>query len=561
MTAFVENAAVAAGLLCAPKRLGIETRSKRRWTVRSAIAEGPPPTGKVNAMDMDAYVRGFESVDEEALFEVDATDDTRDDIEGSLPEDLKGTLFRVMPGRSDAQGVPLDNYFDGDGMVVAVSFDGKKVFVRNRFIKTKAFEREKRAKKMLYRGMYGSKVPGGALANFAVKVKQAANRFAVYHGRRLLCLHDWGTPYSVDPTSLLTRGRTNVRTEILNSEKMIPSARFDASTGNVVLATKSFLPVGMELSFKEYNDDYRVQRKRKEIVRASGLVQDFGLTKSSYILFQAPYSFDSTSHLFGVKSRYQDALSKSGTNAEILVIPRDDGRKVEKFRTESVYVGRIANSYDCENGDIVIDAVQHDALFLGDGLMAKNYGERVPRSSLVRYVLRQDGTTQEVELLHNQVDYPTTSPTVQSQRHTYIYAVAAEMEEVSPPRGIAKIDCDTKSVEKWIPESASSFCSAPVFVPRRSDSSSQAEDDGYIVTMLYDGADNASKVAVLDAQQLTKGPLCLINLQRPYPHGLTSTWTSDTFSMAAAQKTNSFEIFKNKGWNQVDSGFSLMGLQ
>lgn len=40
-----------------------------------------------------------------------------DDIEGAIPEGLRGALYRIGPGRLDVDGHPLSHIFDGDGMV------------------------------------------------------------------------------------------------------------------------------------------------------------------------------------------------------------------------------------------------------------------------------------------------------------------------------------------------------------------------------------------------------------------------------------------------------------
>lgn len=51
--------------------------------------------------------------------------------------------------------------FDGDGMVVAVSFSAEGVYFRNRFVKTKGYLKELEAGKQLYRGF--TNLPGGFL--------------------------------------------------------------------------------------------------------------------------------------------------------------------------------------------------------------------------------------------------------------------------------------------------------------------------------------------------------------------------------------------------------------
>ena len=49
-----------------------------------------------------------------------------DEIEGTIPPELEGTLFRNGPGLLDIGGKALNQPFDGDGMLVRLAFkDGR----------------------------------------------------------------------------------------------------------------------------------------------------------------------------------------------------------------------------------------------------------------------------------------------------------------------------------------------------------------------------------------------------------------------------------------------------
>jgi all-trans-8'-apo-beta-carotenal 15,15'-oxygenase len=78
------------------------------------------------------WQRGYESLNTEHSY-------TIENIEGEIPADLEGTLFRNGPGKLDVNGTPLQHPFDGDGMVCAITFkDGKATF-RNRYVRTEGF--------------------------------------------------------------------------------------------------------------------------------------------------------------------------------------------------------------------------------------------------------------------------------------------------------------------------------------------------------------------------------------------------------------------------------------
>ena len=77
-------------------------------------------------------------------------------IKGNVPNDLRGTFYRNGPGQLERGGQWVHHPFDGDGMIAAMQFDKGKVKLSNKFIQTKAWKEEQKAKKFLYRGVFGS---------------------------------------------------------------------------------------------------------------------------------------------------------------------------------------------------------------------------------------------------------------------------------------------------------------------------------------------------------------------------------------------------------------------
>ena len=86
--------------------------------------------------------KGYDSQPNEYEYQIE-------DIEGAIPTELSGTLFRNGPGLLDIAESPIHHPFDGDGMISAFTFKDGQAFFRNRFIETKAYGEEKEANKIL----------------------------------------------------------------------------------------------------------------------------------------------------------------------------------------------------------------------------------------------------------------------------------------------------------------------------------------------------------------------------------------------------------------------------
>jgi all-trans-8'-apo-beta-carotenal 15,15'-oxygenase len=84
------------------------------------------------AVDTDtrAWQLGLEPLEHEQLDEQELA------LEGLVPLDLDGRLFRVTPARFDVYGERYRHWFDGDGMVHSFRIERGRVFSRNRFVAT-----------------------------------------------------------------------------------------------------------------------------------------------------------------------------------------------------------------------------------------------------------------------------------------------------------------------------------------------------------------------------------------------------------------------------------------
>jgi carotenoid cleavage dioxygenase len=66
--------------------------------------------------------------------------------------------------------------------------------------------------------------------------------------------------------------------------------------------------------------------------------------------------------------------------------------------------------------------------------------------------------------------------------------------------------------------------SEPCFVPREG---ATAEDDGYLMTFVYDATRCASELLVLDASDLSASPLARVMLPARVPYGFHGSWVPD----------------------------------
>ena len=82
------------------------------------------------------HIAGYEAVSGEYDLTLDAAD-----IQGEVPAAINGTLFRNGPGRLKIGPHKYGHWFDGDGMLNAISFRDGQVHYRNRYVRTPKYVR------------------------------------------------------------------------------------------------------------------------------------------------------------------------------------------------------------------------------------------------------------------------------------------------------------------------------------------------------------------------------------------------------------------------------------
>jgi carotenoid cleavage oxygenase len=64
----------------------------------------------------------------------------------------------------------------------------------------------------------------------------------------------------------------------------------------------------------------------------------------------------------------------------------------------------------------------------------------------------------------------------------------------------------------------------PAFVPRPG---TQAEDDGWILSVVHDATTDRGELVVLDAADLNAAPIARVHLPRRVPFGFHGNWIGD----------------------------------
>jgi all-trans-8'-apo-beta-carotenal 15,15'-oxygenase len=241
----------------------------------------PVPTEALDELPyhIKQWQKGYESLPQEFDYWID-------DVEGQIPAELEGTLFRNGPGLLDVNGQRIHHPFDGDGMICRVAFSNGRAHFCNRFVRTQAYVEEQAAGKILYRGVFGTQKPGGWLANaFDLKLKNIANTNVIYWGDKLLALWEAAEPHQLDPQTLETLGKDYLDGVLHNGDAFAAHPRIDGET-LVNFAIKPGLST--TITIYELDSSGKVVQRHAHSVPGFAFIHDFAITPNYCLFFSKP---------------------------------------------------------------------------------------------------------------------------------------------------------------------------------------------------------------------------------------------------------------------------------
>jgi all-trans-8'-apo-beta-carotenal 15,15'-oxygenase len=155
-------------------------------------------------------------------------------IEGEIPRELRGSLYRNGPGLFERGGLRKPHLLDGDGLVQRLSFADGAVHYRNAFVRTAKFMAEEKAEAYRF-ATWSMRRPGGMLANLGGGSVHSQAGVTVYPFKDILYALDEISPaYGVDPQTLETIGEQALGDPA--REFMIKAhTKFDPLTGEWLL--------------------------------------------------------------------------------------------------------------------------------------------------------------------------------------------------------------------------------------------------------------------------------------------------------------------------------------
>jgi carotenoid cleavage dioxygenase len=429
---------------------------------------------------------------------------------GELPRELDGMFVRNGP---NPQFHPIRGYhwFGGDGMIHGVRVHAGRADFRNRWVQTETFTRERAAGCALWPAdMAGPDMenPNGPMRG------NTANTALVWHDGRLLALWEGGEPHHVKVPSLETVGPHTFGGALAHPFTAHP--KVDAVTGELLF-------FGYML-FGEPYLQYSVASKEGGIVHTTPIhlpigvmMHDFAITERYALFLNLPYTFS----MAKVERGENPFAWEPERGAQIGVLPRrGDGSAIRWFPISPCFIFHTLNAYD-DGDQVVLDACRLPKFDLYDFI--PDFASYQNTARLHRYRLNlTTGEAKEQPLDDVMSEFPRVNDDLLGRKARFGYAARFQEPSSGFSEGLLKYDLETGRSELHL-HGPNRTGGEGVFVPRPG---ARDEDDGWVMTFIYDAASSSSELVIVDAQRFSAPPIARVLLPQRVPFGFHGAWIS-----------------------------------
>ncbi|MEP3050843.1 MAG: carotenoid oxygenase family protein [Erythrobacter sp.] len=417
---------------------------------------------------------------------VDATDLK---VTGEIPTDLNGRYFRNGPNPSKH---PSADWFLGEGMIHGVELsNGKANWYRNRYVETPLLD-----------------VDVITNENRLMRGNSLANTHIVGHAGKVLALQETQVPIEMT-RELETVGAYDFGGKL--ERNMTAHPKICPITGEMLFFGYGIMPPF--LTYHRVSADGDLVQTEIIDVKAATMVHDFAITENHVLFLDLPMLWD------------LEKLGKPGVpisfdesyGARVGVMPRTgNSGDVRWFEIDPCYIYHTMNAY--ESGSKIIFHAPKLVGYTSVGM------KNPPIPKMHRWTIDlQNGTIKEEQIDDLGVDFPVTSPDLVGQPHTHGYV--AEFDPAGAPYilGYHKYEMETgqRTCHRLKDGRTGSEAS---FVPA---GNAKDQDDGYLMSFVYDPGADASELVIINAKEMTDEPLARIHLPVRVPTGFHGSWIAD----------------------------------
>jgi all-trans-8'-apo-beta-carotenal 15,15'-oxygenase len=418
-------------------------------------------------------------------------------IEGDLPSDISGRLFRVGVGQFSKFGERHRHWFDGDAGIVKIEIKDQQAVGSLRILDCSPPDEAKAGRMIL--GRYG-RAPQGLWRRLKSILSNdmfvnSANTSLIPIGEKVFALWEGGLPTEIDTQSLERLGESDFEKTLSRSFSAHP--KWHAPSGELVNFGIRYFPKPI-IDLYSVSMSCRARRLAHIPFSGGSFIHDFAVTARYAIFMVAPVFMSAGDFLVRGRSISESMQWRPKQKTEVIVVDLRNPDKIYRMHTNAVLVTHVINAFEVGESKISVDAITYADISDINRTSEVLDGRLSPEGSRgkpVRWHIDLISGTVDLEML---TDWSAETPTVISLGaggETETFAAVgyrnreSEKNELFDSIGI--FNCSTREL-KTIDFSGDTICEANLVV-------SQAKGK-HLLVQAYSSERDQSYVAVLSVE-------------------------------------------------------------
>lgn len=439
---------------------------------------------------------------------------TIDNIEGEIPEFLRGTYYLNGPARFSRGGFRYNHWLDGDGMACALRFAGGRVDFTNRFINSVKHSAEEEMGRPLFR-TFGTAFESDRLKR-GMMLESTINVSVYPFAGKLLAFGEQGLPVELDPVTLETRGEFNFHGALNDISPFAAHPKVDHATGEMFNFGIAFGASEPYLNFYRFDGAAHLLFRKRLSLKYPCSIHDFGLSQSYAVFYLSPYVLDMGAFVRDGRTLL-DALSwEPERGSHLLIVSRETGAALTTIPVGRRYCLHLINCFE-QDGRLAVDVLEMDHPIYDQYQVIPNLFTDVCDTEPVRFVVDVAGQ----ELIKTAtIDYCFASdfPSVSMNQLTRPYR-DFWMLGISATGRRGRKFFDHLAHANWACARTCDIYHAPplhylggepIFI-----GNPHNENEGVVICQIFDAQQLISAFAIFDAYNVARGPIAKLGLKEP----------------------------------------------
>ena len=407
---------------------------------------------------------------------------TEDNLEvvGSIPTELSGLYLRNGPNPIGSPNVKKYHWFTGEGMLHGIKIDeGKAIWYRNRSV-------------------------GG---------DSSPNTHVISHSEKIYAIVEaGGSPVEIDKELNSLSSKPFYGT--LQPEGFTAHTKFDSQSKELHGITYAFPRGSYEAHYVVVGKDGRIKRTDLLPLSSGTMLHECAITENYVLVLDLSITFSLSKLVRGYFpfSWNDDHQARIG-----LLNRKNNNGEINWFNINPCYFFHTVNAYEDQQGNVIVDAMRYQRLFDKD--WNGPFTEFPPL--LTRWSLNlSNGNASEQQLDEFPAEFPRIHPALDGKFNRFGYSLGTGTG-IKPDFGrVIKYDF-VKNINEVYELGQGKEGAESVFIPSENQKS---EDEGYLMTYIYDKASDKSNLVIFNAQNIKSGPIAQIKLPQRVPAGFHGSW-------------------------------------